>query len=424
MPGNAGKPEPGSPGTRSDCSRVGQTRRALGPPLIQIARRCRVSDLRERDKCALIEAIIAVVQSNHAMADALDIAAQLLNQGRLPRYLYGLVALQKSTLYRLQSEPAKSEEVIRQYFYDAAADRRISADNTERQAVLEDSLRRSHLENLMQQERFSLALQEARAWHFAPRCHMGHRLHPSISITVGKIFIAHGFHESARECFQDTLFGGPIHREQVNGDIRVNLLCRLADVYCDLKEPTRALTLLDGEIKMFNKEHRPYRKIQRLLLAQVDAYLADQGTLAEALSALCDSRLDFRKENKDITDQFMHVRCQFARARVHCYLSRYEDGYREWGAALALVKKYPDFDDDGFAAGICHLSMAWASVELGDWNAGDEAYLKAKALLEKSPPNYWLPTIQTTWFPYVSEQVAKKTAWASIQQPPAKTDPA
>jgi tetratricopeptide (TPR) repeat protein len=377
-----------------------------------------VSDLQERDKCALIEAIVAVVQSNHSMADALDVAAQLLNQSALPRYLHGLVALQKSTLYRLQSKPEKSEEVIRQYFHNTAADPQMSADDRERQAVVEDSLRRSHLENLMQQERYSLALQEAGVWNFAPRCHMGRLLHPSVSITMGKIFIVHGLHASARGCFEETLFGGV----EVKGDLRVNLLSRLADVYCDLMQPNRALTLLDAEIKVYNKQHRPYRKIQRLLLALVDAYLA-AGHYSDALSTLCDSRLDFRKENKDMTDQFMHVRCQFARARVHCCISRYEHGYREWDAALALVKKYPDFEDDGFAAGICHFSMAWASVELGGWDAGYVAYLEAKGFLEKSPPNYWLPTIQTTWFPYVSRQVHRKTGWA-IQQPLAKIDPA
>lgn len=414
-----------------------------------MARRSRVSDLQERDKCGLIEAIVAVVHSDPTMGDALDFATRLLNQSQLPRYLHGLVALQKSTLYRLQSKPEESEAAIHEYFRRteecdnirraelAEANPQRSGEEIarlheeekeERQAAVEDSLWRSHLDNLMQQEKFSRALHEATTWNFEPHCQMGRLLHASVSITMGKIFIAHGLHAAARSCFEITLFKVPMYGEQVN-TLRVNILSRLADVYCEQGEPDRALMLLEGgiggegELKRHNKEHQPYRKTQRLLLALADAYIAAE-RYPEALFTLCDSRLDFRKENKDMTDQFMHVRCQIARARTHCYSSRYEHGYREWAAALALVKKYPDFENDGFAAGICHLSMAWASVALGDRDVGYGAYMEAKGFLEKSPPNYWLPTIQTTWFPYVSQEVCKKTGWAEIQQSPAKADPA
>ncbi|BCR98185.1 uncharacterized protein AKAW2_31504S [Aspergillus luchuensis] len=413
---------------------VNQTRKDLGPFFIEMARRVRASDLPERDKCAVVEAIVAVVQSNHSFAEALDLAVRLLEHSNLPRYLHGLVALQKSNLYRLNSSPEKSEEAISKYYCDTKAyenerrtaiatanDRRpkemadlFKGGMEERLAAVEDSLWRSHLENLVQQENYSRALLEATARPFQPRCQMGRLLSPHISITMGKIFIVHGRHQSAQTCFEGTLFEAPMYAEQVK-TLRLNIVCRLADVYCDLNKPAKALRLLKEENRKLIKDYQPQRKAKRLLLALVDAYLAD-GCYIDALSTLCDSRLDFHKENKDITDQFMHVRCQFARARLHCFTSRFEDGYREWVAALALVEKYPDFEDEGFAAGICQLSMAWACLELGDRDSGYSAFMKAKTFLENSPPNYWLPTIQKSWFDYVSEKLHQKAGWPPIQQ--------
>ncbi|KAF9883271.1 hypothetical protein FE257_003791 [Aspergillus nanangensis] len=360
--------------------------RDLGPLVVRTAHRCQLSDLRDRDKHVAIETLVAITKANSLDTEPLDIATRMLNHSVLPRYLHGLVSLQWSTLYRLQTQPQKSEDVISEYYRDTEIDElakraKIAEDlpnapegeidrlcrtgREKRQAAVEAGLKRSHLENLVQQEEYWRAFREATAWLlFVPSCEMEDLLAPSISITLAKIFQTLGEFFHARNCLEVT----PLRGEQ-----RFNILCRRADALCELGDPAGASRLLQGEVQTHARQWQPYRKIKRLLLSLVDAYLAE-GCYDKALPILCDSRLDFAKTDKDITDQFLHVRCQFARARIYFYTHRFEDGLREWHAALALIHMYPDFKDNGFAAGICHLSMAWAHVELKDHDSGQAAY--------------------------------------------------
>lgn len=77
----------------ADFTRVNKTRNDLGPFFIEMACCVRASDLPESDKCAVVEAIVAVVQSNYSFAEALDLAVRLLEYSNLPWYLHGLVVL-------------------------------------------------------------------------------------------------------------------------------------------------------------------------------------------------------------------------------------------------------------------------------------------------------------------------------------------
>ena len=363
------------------------------------------------------EALLAASKVGNIRTNALSTAAALISD-RSPLHLQAEMALQRSILFRLGGDFNNSERVIHDFcchckdpnpgclpkFYRQTQ----AAGLSKRLNALYGLLHRSHLENLVQCEKYELAMEEIDDWQCAqPPSPMELSILPSKTVTSCKVFRSQGFFKNARESLEMCLkFLDP------RDPIRSQVLCQLADVYDDLRLPEMADKLLASEIEIGRKKATKTKAFRRFLVSAVDASMLQQryddaNTVIEELE-----RIFSKLNDLDVSDQLLHVRILVASARISQIRFQFREAIRKWEIALRHVYGYKSFEGEGFTYSAIHLSISLAFLEAGEHEEAEASFNRGKAILDRGVRDYWIPTF-AMWVGHVLSKLQSMARWAS-----------
>ena len=334
-----------------------------------------------------------------------------------PSELHAEMAHQQSNLSRLAANFVQSERFIHDFccrcgvysdkciprFYRQLQPERMS----KRLNALYGRLQGSHLENLVQCDKYSDAIEEVDDWRTSkPSSLMECRVLPSRAVTIAKIYRSQGMFADARSRLESclrTLFPQDANRCQV--------LCSLADVYCDLRLPDKAHKLLVPEVEKERKKASKTKSFRRLLVTLIDTDI-QKCRYDDAISIIAELGDTFdHLSNLDVSDQLLHVRTLVASARIcHCQ-SQFHEALQRWEIALSYVQKYKSFEGEGVTYAIIHLSISLAHLESGDIEAARKACKHAEMIYSRGMRDFWIPTL-AAWGQLMGLKIRSLTGWA------------
>lgn len=360
--------------------------------------------------------IASKVGSLQSRRDALTMATQFLDD-ESSSDLHADMAHQQSNLSRLAANFVQSERFIHDFccrcgyrsdqyiprFYRQLQPEQVS----KRLNTLYGRLHGSHLENLVQCEQNSAAIEEVDDWRTSkPSSLMECRVLPSRAITIAKIYRSQGLFVEARSRLESclmTLFP--------QDTIRCQVLCSLADVYCDLRLSDKAHKLLIQDIEKERKKVSKTKPFRRLLVTLIDTDI-QRCRYDNAINIIAELGDTFNHmSNLDVSDQLLHVRTLVASARLCHYKSQFHEALQRWEVALIHVQKYKSFEGEGFTYAIIHLSISLARLESGDVEEAQEAFKRAEIIWSKGTRDFWIPTL-AAWGQLLVSKIRLLTGWA------------
>jgi len=366
------------------------------------------SAIREEVSGALLAACKA---GNNVQRDVLATVAELVDD-KSPLHLRAGLVWQQSVSSRLSADFDRSELLIHDFccrcgkyedtcipkFYRQHQPDRVS----KRLNALYGRIHGSHLENLVQCEKYDFAIEQVDDWQ-VPTC-------PSLlencvglyrTVTVSMIFRSQGSFIEARTRLELCLKFKP---QQTN---RVRVLCSLADVYYDLGLSQEARTLIAPEIEKRATKSKAYR---RLLVSMVDTNI-QQHLYDDARKTITELDGVFDKmSNLDVSDQLLHIRVLVALGRVYQYDSKFDQAIQRWKVALPHLQKYSSFKGEGFTYAAIHLSLSLAYLKSGNLGEARASFDCAKEILSRGKRDYWIPTLMT-WVDETLSEVQSETSW-------------
>ncbi len=299
--------------------------------------------------------------------------------------LHAEMAHQQSNLSRLAANFVQSERFIHDFccrcryhsdeciprFYRQLQPERVS----KKLNALYGRLHGSHLENLVQCEQYSAAIEEVDDWRTSkPSSLMEFRVLPSRAVTIAKIYRSQGLFTDVRSRLESCLM--MLFPPDTN---RCQVLCSLADVYCDLRLPDKAYKLLIPDIEKERKKVSKTKSFRRLLVTLIDTDI-QRCRYDNAISIIAELGDIFNHlSNLDISDQLLHVRTLVASARICHYNSQFHKALQRWEVALIHVQKSKSFEGEGFTYAIIHLSISLAHLESGDVEEAQKAFKRAES---------------------------------------------
>jgi len=389
----------------------------LLPALIHTLQAARQEDIATRIRSEALEALLAAskVGGLQSRRSVLTMATHFL-EDESPPYLQAEMAHQQSNISRLVADFRQSERLIHDYccrcrdysdrcipnFYRHFQSERVS----KRLNALYGRLHGSHLENLVQCDTYSLAIEEVDDWRTSkPSSLMECRVLPSRTITVAKIYRSQGLFTDARPSLESCL------RTLLPQDSnRCPLLCSLADVYCDLHLPDKANELITLEIEKERQKVAKTKSLRRLLVSLIDVDI-QRGLYDNALRIVEELQDTFNElSDLDVSDQLLHVRVLVASARICHYSSRFGHALRRWEATLIRVQAYTSFEGEGFTYAIIHLSMSLAHLESGNDREARSAFERAKKIYSRGVRDFWIPTL-AAWGQHLVVRIRSLIGW-------------
>jgi tetratricopeptide (TPR) repeat protein len=341
-----------------------------------------------------------------------------------PEYLQAALAHKQSILSRLEADFDRSELFIKDFcrrtrgldpsgpviqnFYQHLrpnlVDKRLNA--------LCGRLHVSHLENLVQRDQYSTAVDEIDDWTTTENPSlMECRELPRKAVVVAKIFRSQGNFAEVRttleRCFE-TLRPQDSNRFQV--------ITGLADVYCDLGLAEKAFAKVAPEIEIEENKGSRGKSYRRLLVSAIDADLG-QRLYENAERAIQKVESIFSDlSNLDVSDELLHVRALVASARICYYKLQFPEALRKWEVALVHVQKYKSFNGEGFTYAGIHLSICLAYLEIGNSTEGWNSFRRADIIFYRGMRDFWIPNFATRWLPDVQARIETLAGWKAHLQ--------
>ncbi|KAF2752574.1 hypothetical protein EJ05DRAFT_295619 [Pseudovirgaria hyperparasitica] len=388
--------------------------RSLQPLMERLVRSVEEANIPQSLKDEVSEALLAASKVGNIRSNALSLVADLLGD-ESPRHLHAEFALQRSIMFRLDGDFKNSERVIHDFCCRCGTPEQscLSSSFQQRQKrlnALYGLIHRSHLENLVQCEQYQLATEHISHWQLTETASpMEWGILPSRTLTTSKIFRS----QAAFKCAQESLelcvkFLHP--REPA----RAQVLCQLADVYNDVGFSSAANELLAPEIEEGRKEATKTKAFRRFLVSSVETCVQtrqyDDASLDLEQLGVIFSNLS----RLDVSDQLLHIRTLVASARICHMRGEFRSAIHVWDVALRRVQSYNSFEGEGFTYSAIHLSRSLAYLELGEHERAESSFKHGKAILDRGPRDYWIPTF-AKWVEEVLQKLESMAGWAKSQ---------
>lgn len=350
---------------------------------------------------------------------SLDDAIELLGD-QVPHYILSAVHLRQSVIARLQGDFSRSETIIASKGW-AGHHKATSA----RGRALNRSILVSHLENLIQLERYEQALTEIddpSNWEpsdSAKQSLMERSVNVHMCSVVAKVYQSFGQLEKAisyLECCYSLLAQKTGAGADPN---RFQMICRLADLLCAQGSWSLARLKIQLEIDaiMGYKPGKLARALRRLRISLVDVDIAE-GKYDKASADIHSLKDELEKiTSSDIGHRWMHVRLLVASARILLQQQRYSEAVEEWQRVLTQMDLCPGmFSRHWFFFGLCQLSIFLARTKADPYSSMGTEYLTSDVLeewkaasrqvfdegcdlLAQEDVNYWIPTLPNAFVP-------------------------
>ena len=253
-------------------------------------------------------------------------------------------------------------------------------------------LHRSHLENMVQSERYDLAKAQIDNWQM-PSTSLPLELSiiPSRAVTSSKIFRSQGDFLAARERLEPRLSALAVH-EQIHSQV----LCQLVDACSDLGCHKMSIGLRSPAIIDWRRKSLGEKGLRRVLVSSIDVMLQQQqyrgakSTVDEVCSML------EGLQTLDITDELFHIRVFLASARVSFLCSEFGQAIGGWKVALCQIQKSASFKSEGFTCAVAQLSISLAHIRMANLEQAAIPFDRGQKILVRVSHDYLLASRGTT----------------------------
>lgn len=325
-----------------------------------------------------------------------------------PLSLRAEAVLEQSILYRLHGDYDRSESTIHDFCCHCGCQvddclsnffRSRASEMQGRIRAIYGLLHRSHLENLVQREKYDLASRQIGDWP-EPSSQMEWATYSSRTLTSCKIYRSQGDFEVVRQTIEMCL--KTLHDYEA---VYPRVICQLLDAYSDLELPDLSAQLLSSM-----KEKHTGTPLRRILVSSIDIDI-QRGRYFEAKETIMHICGDFEAmQNLNISNELLHVRSLIAYARVSHMCSEFSEALQRWKVVLEHVKRYVSFRGEGFTYAVIHLSISLAHLQLNAPRDAASAFEQGTRVLRATKRDYWIPTLQK-WHRYVLSEIYLKSGW-------------
>lgn len=185
------------------------------------------------------------------------------------------------------------------------------------------------------------------------------------------------------------------------------VISKLADIYCELFEYDKAISIIKPELKFLEDSGRKGQPYVRLLLSLVEVKIArqDMDSAEQILQKLSEDTLI---EMNEVVIQRTQLRRLMAMARVAHETQRWELAAERWVAAIEEAKRLqPSGKLHDFLVAVMYLSLAHVQLQQGAADVSKRSWQRGITLLENRRYEYWVPVIPTTWIHRMSSEMSK-----------------
>ncbi len=274
----------------------------------------------------LLEAVLFFCERDSVSIrrSAVDQAKPLLRKS-MPYYLHASVVLFRSTLYRVDGELAKSEAHIRNFQW------RGPKPNTRLDHALEGRLHISQIENKIKCYDNDVPSFIYKWEAEQPLSTIDTEVTFRLQSAAARFFQSIGDFGAARASLEQFLSLNTAN--PMRASTRRIIVGRLADIYCEMKEFSKVVDLLQPELDSIHDSERPRRSFRRLVLASIEASIG-LGRLDDADIVLRELENALPLEVEDLHDQLLHMRRLLAAARIAHMKHDYTEAVLRWKFAL------------------------------------------------------------------------------------------
>lgn len=389
----------------------------LSPILNDLLLRLDPLQLSHRTKHDVVEALLAVPENDGTWERKLSIISQFLDKNAA-LHLEAELILKKSQWLRLKGEYRESEDVI--HLFCCGCNSPSSGcmsgfflNNNEKESrvnAIYGLLHSSHLENLIQWERYNDALQEIDDWKTPGLQAIYAAILPYRTLTAAKIFRTLGDLHGAKQRLEACFNGLPVYHSLFH-----LILCQLTDTYCDLRlNPELAMKIMAAHVDRYRKERPKTKTLRRILVSLVDVHL-QKGRHLEAQMVIDEISSTYRiSKPKNVSDELLHLRVLIAAARTSYLRGDPSSAVILWQEVLHYLKESISFLKNGFTYGVAQLSCGLAYQDLDRFNEAQECFTKGQHILDNGQPDYWIPSLQH-WSDYILD-VTKSRRECTLHQ--------
>ena len=236
---------------------------------------------------------------------------------------------------------------------------------------------------------------------------MEHCVFYSKTVVVAKLFRYQGRFQDVVQILEECL---KLPFSQMN---RIQLLCGLADAYCDLGSPDVVHTPLKTEIEAQRKKSARGKQFRRLLVCVIDADL-ERGWYDSAQKTVQEIETVYSGlSDLDATDQLLHVRVLLAAARIHFYKEQFSEALGAFTVLINRVQEYRSLKSDGFVYALAHLSICLVNLKTCNACECENAFDDARRIIYREWPDFWIPTAPR-WLRYISSEIHSIKGWTTI----------
>ena len=334
---------------------------------------------------------------------AVDQSRKLLRKS-MPYYLHASVILFQSILYRLDGELAKSEAQIRDFEW------RGPKPSTRRDHALQGRLHISQIENKIKCYDNDVPSYIYKWEAEQPLSTLDIEVTFRLQSAAARFFQSIGDFAAARASLEQFLSLNTAN--PIRDSTRRIIIGRLADIYCEMSEFSKANALLQPELESIDESDRLRRPFRRLLLASIEANIGlHRLDAAELVLNELENAVPFELE--DIYDQQLHMRRLLATARIAHMKPDRAAAVLRWRFALQEVDRMHTLKaKDGFTSALIYFSMAHAQLMSGDTDGGRNSWVSGVEILKREKCEFWIPIVPTVWIQRIYAEVHGMQGWS------------
>ena len=225
----------------------------------------------------------------------------------------------------------------------------------------------------------------------------------SRNVALGKILRCEGHFSEALSCFEELLEeSGYDQSYEGTGERRV-LLSNLADLYCELDQPTKGQAILQPELKQIaDRGGKSINSVRRLQLSMIETLLRLRlFDKAEESSWKLEPVYE-TISNPDALTSIGHFRLWTGLARISHLTYRWDEALLRWKRALKILedrKWVPSYN-----SGIVRFSISHVLYKLQNLPDSSAMMEKAKTDLDSEGRKFWIVSLGSYWYDYITAQ--------------------
>ncbi|KAI4232447.1 MAG: hypothetical protein LQ349_005006 [Xanthoria aureola] len=337
--------------------------------------------------------------------EAIDRVKQLL-QDSDDAYLKVCLAQRESSLLRMLGKRALSNKTLEEFIHSTVLpgyDQLLEGDA--RWNALRGELILSFAENLIENDALTIARLELLQWkpiNPGSPSSVERIVLRGRNITWGKILKYQGDFQAAVDVLDAVLQESKIDSFYEGTGWRRVLLSNLGDLYCELRRPADAQSLLEPEYRhMIDSRCQNISSGRRIQLTLAESYIRSGAyeKAEEILSSL--ATVYGTIDDPDSLAERGIFRVWASLARIAHVRGCWDEALLNWRKASSALQSRGRPNHSHY--GLVQQAMAHALAKLGRIHESSEASAKAKDLLSSGEHRYWIVGFDSYWRDYIIE---------------------